>query len=94
MQVELGDRIKDRISGLKGICTSITHWLNGCVRVGLQPEKADGGKIPDSVYFDQEQVEVVKKGVHKASILKPVEAPKPPVSRTGGPARESAGMRR
>lgn len=36
--VELGDRVKDKISGLKGIAVGISNYLYGCRRISIQPE--------------------------------------------------------
>jgi len=91
---QLGDRIKDKITGLKGICVCVTTWLNGCVRVGLQPEELSLGKPAEVVYYDAEQTELVKAGVHKPVVLVEVPPPKPLMSRSGGPARESSNFRR
>lgn len=61
-KINLGDRVKDKITGFYGIVVAITHWLNGCVRVSIQPEKLEkDGKIPDSQAFDEAQLVVVKR---------------------------------
>lgn len=39
----LGDRVKDEITGLSGIVIAVTQWLNGCVRMQVQPEKLKDG---------------------------------------------------
>ena len=60
-QINLGDRAKDTITGFSGVVISVHEYLNGCVRVGIQPEKLDkDGKIRESCVFDIEQVELVK----------------------------------
>lgn len=92
--IELGDRVKDPITGFAGIVTGMTTWLHGCIRVGVAPEKMKDGKIGDEVWFDQARVEVVKKNVHEPIIAVAAPAPAAPKHRsTGGPARESAKMR-
>lgn len=96
-EIQLGDRAKCKITGLTGIVTCMSTWLNGCVRIGIQPEEAKDGKVLDAVFFDVGQVELVKKSIHKPVILHPVPAPAPgPTSSavTGGPGRESSGFRR
>lgn len=93
--IQLGDRVKDPITGLTGIVACITTWLHGCVRVGVQPESHQDGKVPDPVYFDQSQVQLVEAAVHKPLILAVTEAPPAPDYRsTGGPGREGPGFRR
>jgi hypothetical protein len=61
--VELGDRVRDQVSGFTGIATSITRWLNGCVRVGIESEKLEKGKIGESYTIDATQLVVVKRAV-------------------------------
>ena len=93
--IELGDRVKDPITGLTGIATCITTWLHGCIRVGIQPESFKDGKKADDVYFDQSQLVLVKKRVHVPMILSVLPMPLPEKRRSnGGPSREGAGFSR
>lgn len=94
--IGLGDRVKDSVTGLTGIVTCITHWLHGCIRIGVQPEETKDGKPVEAVYFDQTQVVLVKRGVHAAQVLEVAEKqPAAPLRRSaGGPSREAAGFRR
>lgn len=61
--VELGDEVKDKISGFKGICTGIFNYLNGCVRAMIEPRTTKEGKPIEAHTFDVSQVEVLKKNV-------------------------------
>ncbi len=98
-KIELGDRVKDRITGYAGIAHAMTIWLNGCVRVAVQPESLDkDGKVVDDRYFDAGQLIIVKKQVHKAERLVTdivpedelsVSQKKQGVKYVGGPERES-----
>ncbi|HUY27276.1 MAG TPA: hypothetical protein VMV27_07620 [Candidatus Binataceae bacterium] len=93
--IQLGDRVKDPVTGLSGIATCITTWLHGCIRIGVQPETVKDGKVPDAIYFDQSQLVLVKKCVHAPMMLSVVEAPAAPERRSnGGPARETRGFAR
>jgi hypothetical protein len=73
--IELGSNVRDRVSGFTGIAISETSYLNGCVRYGVQPAIDKDGKMPDCVYLDLHQLEVLEGGVF------------PVVSNTGGPQR-------
>ena len=93
--MNLGDRVKDPITGMTGIVTCITTWLHGCIRIGVQPEKLKDGKPLEAIYFDQSQLELVKKRVHAPMVLAVQEAPKPETRRSsGGPSREGANFKR
>jgi hypothetical protein len=76
--IELGDEVKDSVTGVKGIATARCEFLHGCTRVGVQPPIGKDGKIPDSVYFDEPQLVIIKKAKVK------VEAKHSPRER-GGP---------
>lgn len=94
--IELGDRVKDPISGFEGIAHAQTTWLNGCIRIAVQPEKLDkDGKVPEDRYFDQSQLRVLKKRVQIPVQLTVSEVKPEPVKRrsNGGPARESSNFR-
>jgi hypothetical protein len=93
--VELGDRVRDPITGFKGIAHCMTVWLNGCIRVGVMPESLDkDGKVQDDRYFDQGSLVVVKKSVHRPLTLAVTEAPRQTRRSNGGPARETGNFRR
>jgi len=57
--IELGDKVKDTVTGLIGIATSRCIYLNGCDHIGIQPP-ADNktGRVPSIVWVDVPQVEV------------------------------------
>lgn len=61
-KIELGDKVKDPISGLVGIAIGKTVWLYGCARITVQPEGCDKTKKPfDSISVDEPQLEIVKR---------------------------------
>jgi hypothetical protein len=58
----LGDEVKDSITGFSGIITARTQFLNGCIRYGITCTKLNKDGIPlESEYFDEQQLELVKK---------------------------------
>lgn len=66
MLVVLGDRVKDKVTGLSGIAVARTEWLYGCIRITVQPEKlGKDGNVPETSTFDEPQLEVVKSQVVK-----------------------------
>ena len=80
--IELGARVKDKITGLTGIAVGRTIWIHGCVRITVQPEEFKDGKPVDMTTFDEPQLEVVV----------PPEPAAKPTGATGGP-RPDAGRR-
>lgn len=58
--INLGDRVKDGITGFEGIAVSITAHITGCDTIGVRPEKLHDGKIIDCHWFDVNRLEVIK----------------------------------
>ena len=78
MGIQLGDSVKDRITGYTGIVIGITDWLHGCRRMTVQSQELKDGKPPDSLCIDEPQLEIVESGAYKK--------PKPTTLRAvGGP---------
>lgn len=79
-KIELGDLVKDKITGFKGVAIGRTTWLFGCDRISVQPQglKKEGGTY-EVQSFDEPQLEVVKKAKTKD---------KAENHKTGGPNRE------
>lgn len=74
VEIKIGDVAKDRVTGFKGVVIGRTEWLNGCARLGLQSQSLKDGSPIDAVWFDENQLELVKR-----SVVKPVQ------KETGGP---------
>ena len=73
----LGDKVKDWVSGCTGVICCRTEWLNGCLRYGLQAAIGKDGKLPDFETVDEGQLVLVSE--RKAPVEK-----KP----TGGPQKD------
>ncbi len=58
--VNLGDEVKDTITGFKGIAIAHHAYLQGCDRVSVQPKIGKDGKLPVSTTFDEPQLKVIK----------------------------------
>jgi hypothetical protein len=53
----LGLKVTDKVTGFKGVVSSMTYDLYGCIQAIVQPF-ADGSKIEDSRYFDVTRLSV------------------------------------
>lgn len=64
---ELGQEVKDRVTGFKGIIMARTQYLTGCNRYGMQDRKlTKEGKPADWQNFDEDQIDLVGPGItHK-----------------------------
>ena len=76
--IELGQRVKDTITGFEGITTGHTKWLTGCDTFGvLSTELGDDGKPCETQWFDVLRLEAVPDA--------PVMARAEDVDTNGGP---------
>lgn len=87
--IKLGQRVRDRVSGLTGIVTEKTTFQNGCVYFAIQAHANRSkllGEIPGSINFPHQRLEVrptfgdVMRGL--GSLLAKQFTPKPSVNRT------------
>jgi hypothetical protein len=65
--VNLGDEVKDNVTGFKGIVVAKTNYIHGCTRVQVQPKVGKDGKVPDACTFDEPALVVLKSTVVKRS---------------------------
>jgi hypothetical protein len=68
------DEVEETLTGIKGVITSCTEFLNGCVRYGVQTKFREGSDKLPILYYAYEQSLVLV----KASTAKEVK-------KTGGP---------
>ena len=80
-EITLGSTVKDSITGFTGIAVGEYKYLNGCVRINIQPTKLKDGKSIESETFDIEQLELVdkpkKKEVEPSGGPHPEPTPRP-----------------
>ena len=61
--VNLGDEVRDTVSGFRGIAVSRHIYLQGCHRINVQAKVGKDGKLSEAQTFDEPQLEVVKHSV-------------------------------
>ena len=71
MEIKLGIKAKDTVSGFTGIVTEKCEYLNGCVQFRVIPkiDPKKSNEMPDGVWFDVEQLKYVDDGIN----VKPYE---------------------
>ncbi len=77
--LELGMKVKDRLSEFTGTVTGRTEYLYGCKQILITPGEIKDGKPVDSAWFDEDRFEPV--------ITPPVKPPESATVRRGGPAQ-------
>ena len=75
-EAKLGDKVKDKVSGFKGIVVSAHNYLNGCTRLTVQPKMKKDGTLPNNECFDAPQLIVLKEEQHSRGNIT-----------TGGPSK-------
>lgn len=75
-KLNLGQKVRDRVSGLEGIVIARTEWLYGCRRYTVQPQGVKDGKPQEGSGFDEDALEVLPEALPAS------------VKNTGGPQVE------
>jgi hypothetical protein len=83
--VELGDRVEEITTKLRGLVVCKTQWISGCTRMMVQPEGLYKGKPIEMSSFDEPALRVIKKSVMKHKTAVAARAPQPG---PGGPRPE------
>lgn len=58
--IQLGSKVRDRVTGFEGVVVVRSEYLNKCIRCGVQGLELKDGLPSDAVYFDEEQLEVIE----------------------------------
>jgi hypothetical protein len=59
--VKLGQVVKDKITGFKGVAVAVCRYINGCTQVEIQPQVLKDSFPVKSAWIDIQQLETVKK---------------------------------
>jgi len=62
--INLGDKVKDSITGFGGVVVVRAEYLQGCDRCGLQSLKLKDGVPGEWVWFDEPQLQLVTRRFH------------------------------
>lgn len=89
-RVSVGDLVQDKVTGFKGTVTALTLYLNGCVRVVVQPPVDKDGKHPDAIVFDEPQLKILKAGHIEGENKNFEEDKKSNARKTGGPTMRAS----
>jgi len=76
-EMNLGDVVRDIITGFEGIITSKCDYITGCTHFGIAPTELKDGRPQDSYYLDEQRLIFVKKSELSESSI-----------RKGGPQRD------
>lgn len=80
-KINLGDKVRDKITKLEGIAVAKIEFLNGCLQYAIQPEGLNkDGEVKEQSFVDSQQIEIIKPEKKKKE--------KPTITRSGGGFRQ------
>lgn len=87
--INLGDRVRDSVTGYAGIVIGRTHWLFGCTRITVQAQELHEGKPVEMVSFDEPQLVLIDAGVVPTQEPSPAPpgGPRPTPTQRATPSR-------
>ena len=59
-KIELGNIVKDVVTGFKGVAVARVEYLNGCIQIGVKPKVLKPGTYPETEYIDIQQLKTTK----------------------------------
>lgn len=86
--IKLGDEVRDKVTGYKGVVTAIYTWLNGCIHFMVETRKIKDG-VPDSLRDSEQRWELTDKDVLKLTPAEEEKKAKGP----GGPSHRMPSQR-
>ena len=64
MEIKLGQKVRDKITGFEGIATAKTEFLNGCVQYEVTRKLRKGESLTaesvQGINIDEQQLELIK----------------------------------
>ncbi len=61
MEIELGDKVKCKITGFIGVAVARTEFINKCVQYVVAGKVSKDGKYPEEVNIDEQSLQVIGK---------------------------------
>lgn len=80
--IELGDKVRDKITGYIGTAVARVEFINGCVQYEVAGQVGKDNKVPEPISIDEQSLVVI--GKKKKEVM---------VSETGGRSTPSMQMR-
>jgi len=68
--VELGDRVRDRVTGFEGVVLSKSKWLHNVDSIGIQKQEIFAGKVEECFFLDETpRIEILEKGLFADTVI-------------------------
>lgn len=63
--VEMGDKVRDAITGFTGVVTGRCEYVSGCNQALVAPGVKEDGTFVESMWLDDDRLEVIESNVIK-----------------------------
>lgn len=74
---DLGDEVKDIVTGLTGVVTGRIQWFTGCLGYQITPQVLKDGQNPKTDVINENQLELVQHNKVTPGFIKAVEEKRP-----------------
>jgi len=61
MEIELGDKVKDKVTGFIGIVVARTEFINGCIQYSVAPKVGKNNQFQEEMSIDEQSLKVITK---------------------------------
>ncbi|MGH7177642.1 MAG: hypothetical protein ACREJC_09700 [Tepidisphaeraceae bacterium] len=78
MNILLGSKVKDRLTGFEGTVIARVDYINGCTQYGIIPRVREDGKMTESTYIDWKRLQVLEEP--------PMQKDRAALASVGGPS--------
>lgn len=87
----LGQTAKDRVTGFRGVVSSVCFDLYGCIQAAITPPVDEKGALPDGRWFDVNRLEMI---AAEGRVMPVPTFAARPADHDHGPAEKPIGGRR
>lgn len=70
MEICIGVKVRDRITGFEGIVTGHVRYLTGCDQFLVQPPVKEGNDFVEARWFDVNRLDVIEADVVRIDTVK------------------------
>lgn len=85
-KIQLGQKVRDTLSGVVGTVIARTEWLYGCLRITIQPSGEKDGVPLDAFVIDEPQAALIEDTVADPAVA-PAHGPRTDPGRAPDPTR-------
>ena len=72
MEIELGQKVRDKVTGFTGVVMGHSEYFTGCDQYLVQPmlSKGKSNEYPEGRWFDEGRLEIAGKPISRKTVLR------------------------